>query len=524
MLVELRVESMGVIDVVDLLVGPGLTALTGETGAGKTMLVEAIALLLGGRADPGVVRAGCAEARVEGRFIHDSEEYVVCRVIPVDGRSRTYVNGRLATVASLAELTGAWVDLHGQHAQHGLLEPAAQRDALDRWAGTDLDELRACHARLVQIDAELAALGGDERSRAHELDLLRFQAGELDDAALDDPAEDSALAAEYDVLSSAVELQSAGNVAGEVLGRDGGASDLLSEARAALGEAAVFAPIAERLDGLVADLDDLRAELRAVSESIEDDPARLEEVRLRRQVLRDLRRKYGDTLDEVIRFGEGVRARVAEIEGYAERAAALERARAAAVGHERRAAAAVGATRRDAAAGLGQAVQRRLRTLGMPHAEVCVQVGATDPGDDVVLMFTANPGSPAQPLAKVASGGELARAMLALRLELSAAPDTLVFDEVDAGIGGRAAQHVAAALAELAERHQVLVVTHLAQVAALATDHIVVDKRVEGGSTTAEVSTVRGPRRVEEVARLLSGDEHSDAARRHAAELLNYTD
>ena len=332
---------MGVIDAIDLVVGPGLTALTGETGAGKTMLVEAIALLLGGRADPSVVRHGSSEARVEGRFVHGDEEFVVCRVIPADGRSRTYVNGRLATVASLAELTGRWVDLHGQHAQHGLLEPSAQRDALDRWAGTDLAELRACHARLVEIDAELAALGGDERSRAHELDLLRFQTAELDQAGLGDPAEDEFLAIEYDTLSSAVELQAAGRMVLDLLRGDGGATDRLGAAAASLGGASVYAPLAERLAALVTELDDLTAELRHTAEGIEDDPQRLDEVRQRRQLLRDLQRKYGDSLADVLVFHRHAAERLAELEGYGERAAALGEARGAAVAAERQAAAAL---------------------------------------------------------------------------------------------------------------------------------------------------------------------------------------
>ncbi|HQV57639.1 MAG TPA: hypothetical protein PKV27_06485, partial [Ilumatobacteraceae bacterium] len=251
-----------------------------------------------------------------------------------------------------------------------------------------------------------------------------------------------------------------------------------------------------------------------------------DEVRQRRQLLRDLQRKYGDTLAEVIQFEQRVANRVAELDGRAARLAELEAERATATTTLQAEAAAVGARRRAAAGGLAAATQQRLRTLAMPHAEVVVDVGDTDPGDQVTWMFTANPGSALAPLTKVASGGELARAMLAVRLELSAAPDTLVFDEVDAGIGGRAAQHVAAALAELGRRHQVLVVTHLAQVAAAADTHLVVSKQVTTSAagdplTTTSVDEVTAEARVEEIARLLSGNDQSPTAKQHAAELLH---
>ncbi|MDP9465621.1 MAG: AAA family ATPase, partial [Actinomycetota bacterium] len=221
MLHELHIESMGVIEALDLLL-PGLTAFTGETGAGKTMLVEAINLLVGGRADPAAVRAGAAEARVEGRFVVGDDEYVVARVIPADGRSRAYVNGRLATAATLAELGARTVDLHGQHAHQSLLSTAAQREALDRVCATDLGGLRAARARLTEIDASLAALGGDQRSRAREVDLLRFQVGELATAAITRADEDERLTAEEEVLADAAAHRQAGQSALGVLIGDGG--------------------------------------------------------------------------------------------------------------------------------------------------------------------------------------------------------------------------------------------------------------------------------------------------------------
>lgn len=520
MLSELHIEHLGVIERLDLVLGRGLTVLTGETGAGKTMLVEAISLLVGGRADASMVRAGASEARVEGRFVAGDDEYVVARVIPADGRSRAYVNGRLATVGNLVELGQRWVDLHGQHAHQRLLAAAEQREALDRWCRTDLSPLRAARARLTEIDASLAALGGDSRSRAREIDLLRFQVGEITAAAIDGPAEVATLEREHDTLADAVEHRAAGERAAAALSDDDGASDTVGVALRALGGRMPFADLEDRLRAVASELADLAAELRDRSESIDEDPRRLDDVRERLQLLRDLRRKYGETLEEVLEFHGQAADRLAELEGYDHRVEALEAARGEAVAAERRAATAVGAARRAGTAALSTAIEQHLRRLAMPHAEVRVVVGEEDPGDDVQFLLAANPGAPLMPLSRVASGGELARTMLALRLVLTEAPDTLLFDEVDAGIGGAAAVAVGTSLAALAERHQVLVVTHLAQVAALAAEHVVVSKRVVDGVTVAQACPVSGQDRIDEVARMLSGGVAEESARRHAAELL----
>ena len=520
MLTELHIEQLGVIERLDLVLGRGLTALTGETGAGKTMLVEAISLLVGGRADSSMVRTGAAEARVEGRFVVGEDEYVVARVIPADGRSRAYVNGRLATVGNLSELGERCVDLHGQHAHQRLLAAAEQREALDRWCRTDLGPLRAARARLTEIDAALAALGGDSRSRAREVDLLRFQVAELRAASVAGPDEDEDLAREHDTLAGAVEHREAGSRAAAALADDDGALDALGAALRSLAARTPFADLDVRLRSVVSEVGDIAAELRDRAESIDEDPQRLDEVRSRMQLLRDLRRKYGDTLADVLSFQAETEARLDELEGYDQRVAELERDRAAAWDDERRAAAAVGAARRAGAAGLAAAVETHLHELAMPHAHLAVVVGGDDPGDDVQFLLAANPGAPLLPLARVASGGELARTMLALRMVLTEAPDTLLFDEVDAGIGGAAAVAVGQCLASLGDRHQVLVVTHLPQVAALADTQIGVTKRVDGAVTVAEARWLEGDERVDEVARMLSGGTAEHAARQHAAELL----
>jgi len=535
MLTELHIEHLGVIERLDLRLGAGLTAVTGETGAGKTMLVEALELLAGGRADPAIVRPGADEARVDGRFVVAGRELVLSRAVPADGRSRAYVDGRPATAAALADAATGIVDLHGQHAHQSLLGAATQREALDRFGAVDLTALRAARARLTGLDAELATLGGDERARARQIDLLTFQVAELDAAQLDDPEESDVLERLEDELADAVGHREAGARAHAALVDEGAGRDAVAAAMGAMEARAPYAALTARLAATLAELDDIAADVRAVGEGIDEDPERLAAVRARRQLLRELGRKYGDDLVAVLAFRDEAAAQLDELRRFEQRAAELDVARTAAVNSEREAAAVVGRARRLAAPLLAAAVTEQLRLLALPHAQVAVTVGehAEDhPGDRVQFLFTANPGSPLLPLSKVASGGELARTMLALRLALmgSDAADggggdeverTLVFDEVDAGIGGAAASAVGSALAVVAARHQVLVVTHLAQVAAQATSQVAVTKDVTGGVTTATAVAVSGDQRVEEVARMLSGAEGGAAARRHALELLS---
>jgi DNA repair protein RecN (Recombination protein N) len=518
-LTELHIENLGVIDTLDLQLSDGLVALTGETGAGKTMIVEAINLLVGGRADAGMVRPGASEARVEGRFVFGEEEVILCRTIPLDGRSRAYVNGRLATVGQLAEHGLDLVDMHGQHAHQSLLGAKAQREALDSYAKVDLEPLRNARAAVTEIDAALATLGGDDRMRAREIDLLRFQVTEIIEAALQGADEDELLSREEDVLADAVNYREALWKAVASLAEESGATDNLGTAISALSHKEPFAGFVTRLKALQGELEDVSADIRDEAESIEENPARLDAVRQRRQLLVDLRRKYGDSLVEVIKFGEESAVRLAELESFEARAATLDQERALAVRKLEAAQSVVGKARRDGAGPLAQQVQKHLRTLAMAHAVIDVSVGQ-DPGDEVVFLLAANPGSPVMPLTKVASGGELARTMLALRLVLSSGPNTLVFDEVDAGIGGEAAVAVAQALSQLGKRHQVLVVTHLPQVAAAGHAHIQVSKSVRSGKTFAQAATLDLEERIAEIARMLSGGVAEATALEHARELL----
>lgn len=534
MLLELGVRDLGVIEAVNIVLGPGMTALTGETGAGKTLIVEALELLVGGRADPLLVRPGADEAVIEGRFAHDDEggeEVVLARSIPVTGRSRGWVDTRMVPASVLAETGAALVDLHGQHAHQSLLAQAAQRAALDTYGGVDHAPVNEARARVASIDQSLAALGGDARSRARELDLLAFQLEELDGAGIAEPDEDDRLAREEEALADATAHREVAAAALAALSSDGsgpqpssgasaGAVEALGSAVGALAGRAPLAELETRLRSLEAELADAASDLRKLHEELEDDPARLAAVRDRRQLLAGLRRKYGDTLADVLVFAEAARARRVELESHEERVASLEAERERAVSALAAAEAGLGGARRDAAPRLAQAIEANLRELALSRARLEVVVGSADPGDDVTFLLGANPGEPALPLTKVASGGELSRTMLATRLVLSEAPPTLVFDEVDAGVGGEAALAVGRALAALAGHHQVLVVTHLPQVAAFADHQVAVRKVQRGGRTVAEVVPLDESDRVVELSRMLSGRPESATGRHHAEELL----
>ncbi len=559
-LVELAVTDLGIIEHTRLLFGDGMTALTGETGAGKTLLVGAIDLLLGGRADPAMVRSGASEAVIEGRFAMADDDVVLTRVVPAEGRSRAYVDGRLATAANLAERATELVDLHGQHAHQSLLAARVQRDALDRFAAIDLDPLRTARAERRRLEAALAALGGDTGARAREIDLLRFQLGELDAAAIVSPEEDEELAIEEASLADTVAVRIAASEVSELLGAEGAAADQVGGAVAAVAGHRAFTDVGQRLRAIQSELADVTADVRRIGEETLDQPERIDELRGRRQLLADLRRKYAGAqvasavgseasanddlaglpgsdgrtaqgtpgargtgmLADVVAYHAGVGWRLAELETHDATAARLDADMVAAAKVEQQAASVVGRARRAAGPDLARAVEAHLRELAMADARVEVHIGLEDPGDDVTFLLAANPGTEPAPLAKVASGGELARAMLGLRLVLSEAPGVLVFDEVDAGIGGQAALAVGRALAALGLNHQVLVVTHLPQVAAFADHQVTVTKAIQAdsGATVATARTLSESERVVELSRMLSGTPESERVRDAASELL----
>ncbi len=534
MLIELLVRNLGVIPDLALTFGEGMTAVTGETGAGKTLVVEAIDLLLGGRAETSLVAAGAIEARVDGRFVRgkgdDAVETVLTRVIPRDGRSRAYVNGHPAPVTQLIEEGSRFVDLHGQHGHQSLLRVGEQRAALDAFGGISLDSLHETREQLRTLISERNSLGGDERARVREIDLLRFQVEDLVAADLHDPFEDKTLEQEEDVLADALAHRSAAATAVEALSEDGGARDVVATALAAIANRSPYTALALRLRALSAELGDIAGELRGAGESIDDDPARLGVVRARRQRLQELRRKYGEDLAAVMAYSTEVAQRLDDLVRHDHQAANIDsqidqaRAKVLAAGVK------VVAARAAVAPGLSAAITKRLAELAMPKALFGIAVGpiGEDGDGEVQFLLAANPGAPQNPLAKVASGGELARVMLALRLALLEGrelvdgdpPDTLVFDEVDAGIGGQAASAVGLALAELAQGRQVMVVTHLPQVAAFADQQAVVAKDQQRSRTVTTVTVVDEDSRIRELARMLSGSPDSDTAREHARELL----
>ncbi len=518
-LLELGATNLGVIEELRLVFGPGMTAITGETGAGKTLLITALDLLVGGRADATVVGPYGDEAIVEARFLLGGEELVLERVVPRAGRSRAYANGRLATAATLSEYGQRLIEVHGQNGHTALSTVGAQRAALDLFGGIDLAplvEARLCEHQLAE---ELVALGGSERERLREVELYRFQVDEIENAAIVSGTEDDELRDREQLLAGAGEHRERAAGAATLLGPDGPADQAVGEVLVALNQSAPLADLAERVRNVAAELGDIAAEARSFAESIEADPELLARVQERRRVLTDLRRKYGDSLSEVISYGDEVAARLAELEDHERLAAQLEQDIGQARAQTAKAGAKVGKARRRAAPKLADSVAQDLRELALPNARLDCAVGP-DPGDHVEFSVSMNVGSPLLPLSKVASGGELARTMLALRLVLSADPATMVFDEVDAGVGGGAAQAVGAALARLGERRQVLVVTHLAQVAAFADQQVSVVKHDGSHAVTVTATTLDSDARVVELSRMLSGSPGSDSAREHAAELL----
>ncbi len=534
MLVELHVRDLGVIDDVSVTLGPGMTALTGETGAGKTLLVGALSLLLGGRGDPAAVRTGADEAYVEGRFVDvdGGDEVILARSVAREGRSRAWIDGRMAPIGALAEAAAGLLELHGQHQHRTLVVPEAQRKALDAFGGVDTGPLDGARRQLAGLLRESEGLGGDAGQRVRDIELLAYQVEEVDRAGLTGPSEEAELEAEEDRLAEASAHRAAAAEALDALvGKDDGdgghasplgtgAIDRLGEASGALAGRTPLDPLDQRVRASMAELTDLAGELRAVVETWEDDPARLEAVRARRQLIHELKRKYGSTLDDVLAFADAGRARLAALAEMEGRAAALDgeiaqaRAEVAATG------AVVAQDRRRVAPLLASEIEATLHDLAMPSARFAITVEGEGSADEVTFELAANPGESAQPLAKAASGGELSRTMLAVRLALTDAPGVLVFDEVDAGVGGAAATAVGTALAGLGNYAQVLVVTHLAQVAAQADHQVEVRKMEADGRTRSEVTMLDRDSRVVEISRMLSGSPDSDSARQHARELL----
>lgn len=565
MLEELRISQLGVIDESTLPLGPGLTVISGETGAGKTMIVTALGLLLGGRADAGAVRRGAKAARVEGIIASDAlgwfeeaveeaggeveeSRVVLARTVASEGRSRAFVGGASVPVTTLAEVSEPLVAVHGQSDQHRLLRPRAQRDALDRFGGEELATVRseyaARFARLSDIEAELEEVSAHQRERAREADLLRFGLTEVESVS-PQRGEDHELAAEESRLGYADTLRTAAEQAREALSSEQGDPDALttlSAARTLLEGVREHDPEAGALADRVAEatylVSDLAADVASYASRIETDPTRLAAVSERRAAITALLRKYGETVDDVLAWAEQSSTRLLDLDGTDERIEQLQRDREALRAELGGLAARLSGLRVAAAGRLGQEVTAELAQLAMPHARLTISVTQHDgeglsvegrevrfgPSgiDEVEMLLAANTGSEPRPLAKGASGGELSRVMLALEVALAGTSPvpTFVFDEVDAGVGGAAAVEVGRRLAQLARSAQVLVVTHLPQVAAYADQHVVVEKASDGTVTSSGLTLLDANGRERELSRMLAGMSDSDTALAHARELL----
>lgn len=567
---EMRIKALGVID--DAVVGlaPGFTAVTGETGAGKTMVVTSLGLLLGGRADAALVRTGAKAAVVEGRISVppdspaalraeeagaelDDGALLISRTVSAEGRSRAHAGGRSVPVGLLTELSDDLVAVHGQTDQQGLLRPARQRQALDRYAGSavaaPLASYTAAYRRLREVTAELAERTTRARERAQEADLLRFG---LDEIAAVAPraGEDEELAGEAERLGHAEALASAAGTAHGLLAGDPAdpegvdAATLVSQAHRAVeavrGHDPELAALADRLAEVAILLSDVAGELAGYADRLDSDPARLATVEERRAALAQLTRKYGEDIAAVLAWSERSAARLGELDGGEERVSELTSERDALRTELAALAALLTEARAEAARRFADAVTAELTELAMPHARVTVELRHTeDPEglpmpdgrtvafgshgtDEVALLLSPHPGASARPIAKGASGGELSRVMLAVEVVFAGADPvpTYLFDEVDAGVGGKAAVEVGRRLARLARSAQVVVVTHLPQVAAFADRHLVVEKTDDGSVTRSGVRVMEGEDRVRELSRMLAGQEDSELARAHAEELL----
>lgn len=558
MIDEISIRSLGVIGEATLPLGPGFTALTGETGAGKTMVVTALGLLLGARADSGAVRLGSDQALVEGRWRVDpagavaervrdaggdidGDELILSRSLSTEGRSRAVVGGRSAPVGVLTEIGEQLVVVHGQSDQLRLRSTAAQRDTLDRFAGAELQtvlgDYREVHERWLEARADLDTLVAHREARVREAEELRLALDEIE-AAAPQRGEDDELAARADRLANVEDLRLAAAQAHDLLssesvddGRD--AVSLVEAARRAVdrvaGHDAQLEPIVEAIANAGYVLGEAAVQLSGYLASLDTDGGReLEIVQERRAELSALVRKHGSSLDDVIDTLEQGSARLLELDQDDLRVERLRASVDADLAALTALAERVTALRRAAAERLGEAVTAELAALAMPNARLTVDVTTRDDfaghgRDDVAILLQPHAGAEPRPIAKGASGGELSRVMLALEVVIAGTDPvpTFIFDEVDAGVGGASAIEIGRRLARLAETAQVIVVTHLAQVAAFATNHLRVIKGDDGEVTASSVQQLEGEERIAEMARLLSGLPDSESGLAHARELID---
>ena len=557
MLRELRIENLLLIERAELRLGAGLNAITGETGAGKTVLAHSLDLLMGGKARPQIVRPGAEEAWVEGvfdlpegllaepemaeiaeRLPDGADEVVLGRRVSAGGRTSAFVAGRSASASDLKLLGGRLLAFYGQHEHRKLTISSAQMEVLDGFAGAEHLELREryreAHRECLRLGAELAELRERDGSRERDLDLYRYELSEIE-AVAPDPAEEAELATERERLRHAEGLrEAAAGAHAATIGAEedgGGAAGALAQAEALLqgagGVDAELDALSARLGALALELGDVAGELRAYLEGLEADPGRLVAVEERLDALDRLRRKHGGSVDSVLAHAERCRTEVARLEGAEERGAEAETALAEAEARRAKLGGKLGKARAKAAAPLERAVAEELERLAMPGAKLEVLLAPHSDGygphgaETVELRLAPNPGLEPAPLRDAASGGELSRVMLALSgFGGAAGAGTLVFDEIDAGVGGKTARAVGERLRALGEGRQVLCITHLPQVASLAPTHFRLEKDLSGERAAATVQRLDGEGVVEEIRRMLGGESPDQAADKHARELL----
>jgi len=553
MLTELHIQNFALIDDLRLEVGPGFSVLTGETGAGKSIIVDAMSVALGERAGSEMVRTGAEKAVVEAVFdVSDNQpaadiasEYgfepqegllILSREIARGGRSQSRINSRPTTTAVQKEITGRMIDIHGQHEHQSLLSIPIHIDIFDAWCGPDVARLReqahCLYVELSDVLAERDRLQTDERERARMLDLYQFQSDEIAAANLQ-PGEEEELANERNRLANAEKLYAAASEIHDALAGDGAAIDSLGSASISAERMARMDPSMESFvetinQALIAAQDALAA-IRDYRDEVEANPARLEQIEERLDAIRLLKRKYGDTIEEIIRYADQLAGKIDDLVNAESRSQELTgriddlRRRLESVSSE------LAAIRKKSAPEFEKGVESELADLAMGKTRFEVNITPIDPGpkgaDAVEFLISPNPGEPVKPLAKIVSGGEMSRIMLALKsVAVAAEVPTLVFDEIDSGIGGRTAQVLGDKLASISRGYQVLCVTHLAQIASKASAHFTVEKIVTGGRSFVTVRNLVKEERVTELARMLGGEETSSAAVEHAREMLALAD
>ena len=551
MLLELHIRDFALVDDLHFEVGAGFVALTGETGAGKSIIVDALGMALGERTGPEVIRTGAAKslveavfdisdcpaaarAAMESGFEVDDNMLIVSREVSRNGRSQARVNGRAATASVLRDITTLLIDVHGQHEHQSLLQVPLHVEILDAWIGDKAAELRdqsaEIYGQLQAVRRERERLQTNERERVRLLDLYKFQLEEIETAHLEDGEEDS-LAAEKNRLANAEKLYTAASEIHDALtGAEGCAVDRLSEA----------SRIADRIEGLDPSMSTLTESLTAALigaqeaassirdyiEQVEANPARLEQVEERLELIRVLKRKYGDSIDDILRYADETKAKLDNITHADERSSELAGDISKLETKLAQVCGVLTALRKKASGEFAKRVERELADLAMEKTKLEVAIECAEPGptgaDSVEFLISPNPGEPTKPLVRIASGGEMSRIMLALKTVMARSEvPTLVFDEIDTGIGGRTAQVLGDKLASLASKCQVMCVTHLPQIASKAGSHFSVAKIIKDGRTRVQLCALNSEERVAELARMLGADETSDTATKHAREMLS---